>query len=306
MNTFRELRATLAALLAALLFGCSGKEEPPPAAPDTAETAPESTIAQGTTMEVELEEKGLKLTLVWVPGGTFKMGRPASEDEPACDEKEHLVTLSSGFWIGRTEVTVGEFYTIMHQLPAAGKGAKYPVERVTYEDALVFIGIANNRPTVKAAGIKLRLPTEAEWEFAARGGAPCSNQPFAGSSDIDAVAWWARNSGVRKMRGTKITPQRLVESGAASHPVAGKKPNALGLFDMCGNVREWCSDLYEDYPPHEATDPTGAKTGSQHIVRGGSWRDTAEDCRVDRRGWTSSTATDFIGFRVAADMVENQ
>lgn len=295
-------------ILAAAFYGGCGKNEPPPEstdnADDTAAAQAVPAIAPGATMEVELEEKGLKMSFVWVPGGTFRMG--TDENEPGRDtcENEHLVTLSSGFWIGRTEVTQGEFYTILHQKPSTFKGSKLPVQNVSYEDALVFIGIANKRPAVKAAGIKLRLPTEAEWEYAARGGPGSSRQPYAGASDIDTVAWWALNSGERRVRGTKITPQRLQDAACKPHPVAQKEPNALGIYDMCGNVREWCSDLFEDYPPREATDPTGAKTGDQRIVRGGSWRDRKEDCRVGARAWTGSCATDFIGFRVVADIVE--
>ncbi|MBR1871282.1 MAG: SUMF1/EgtB/PvdO family nonheme iron enzyme [Kiritimatiellae bacterium] len=284
---------------AAMVCGCKDdekKEEAPQQQPE--EVHP----VQGETIELELKY-GVKMKMVWVNPGTFKMGSPESEEGRDDGETEHLVTLSSGFWIAQTEVSQREYMAMTEQNPAKRKGAEYPVENVYYEDAVFYAALVNALETTKAAHLNVRLPTEAEWEYAARGGAGGAHKAYAGANTLDDVGWWGANSGVKKMRGTKVTPERLKETSASTHPVAQKKPNPLGIYDMSGNVREWTSDLFSDYPASGATDPHGATSGTQRIMRGGSWFDRAEDCRISARMWSDSINEGFIGFRLVADVI---
>lgn len=216
--------------------------------------------------------------MVRVEGGTFTMGATSEQGSDAeSDEKPaHQVTLSL-FSIGKYEVTQEEWETVMGSNPSSFKGAKRPVEMVSWNDCQEFIRKLN-----QMTGKRFRLPTEAEWEYAARGGNRSNGYKYAGSNSLGNVAWYTRNS------------------GSETHPVGQKSPNELGLYDMSGNVYEWCQDWYGSYSGGSQTNPTGASSGSIRVYRGGSWYGFAGGCRSSRRGSLTSWLSDrSLGLRLA-------
>jgi len=221
----------------------------------------------GKTLLVDLGG-GVTLDLVLIRPGTFTMG-----SDKGGGERAHQVTLTKPFYLGKYEVTQEQWQQIMGGNPSRFKGAKNPVEMVSWDDCQEFMGKLRK----KLPGQMFRLPTEAEWEYACRAG---TTGEYAG--DLDAMAWYDSNS------------------GSKTHPVGGKKPNAWGLYDMHGNVGEWCADWYGDYPNSAVTDPTSSNTGSYRVIRGGFWYGSACYCRAaDRYGYTPTGGNDYIGFRVA-------
>ena len=200
--------------------------------------------------------KGVRYEMVWVRGGTFRMGATSEQGGDAeSDEKPvHSVTLSS-YYIGKTEVTQELWQAVMGSNPSEFKGDDLPVEQVSWNDCQEFIRKLN-----ALTGQNFRLPTEAEWEFACRGGNNSRGYKYSGSNYIDNVAWYCLNSGEK------------------THPVATKLPNELGIYDMSGNVWEWCSDWHGEYSGEAQTNPAGPYDGYRRIGRGGSWRDRLDDC----------------------------
>lgn len=231
------------------------------------------------------------LEMVPVQGGTFYMGTSDGNNTDYSDEKPaHLVTLS-GFQIGRYEVTQADWREIMGEDPPelGFPGCDdCPVEGVSWNDVRDFLKKLN----AKYPGKNYRLPTEAEWEYAALGGHRMPKDAaqmtqYSGGNDIGKVAWYSDNSGYK------------------THPVGGKAPNALGLYDMSGNVWEWCGDWYGDYTEEAQTNPTGPKTGSNRVARGGSWGSGAGNCRVSYRGgWRPVSRNNNLGFRVASSSLQ--
>jgi formylglycine-generating enzyme required for sulfatase activity len=223
--------------------------------------------------------------LISVQGGTFTMGCQEGRDKD-CYPKEkptHTVTLSA-FQIGKYEVTQADWRDVMGSNPSNFKGCDdCPVENVSWDEVQDFIMTLNQR-----TGKKYRLPTEAEWEYAARGGHKMPKDvsmmsAYAGSDDISKVAWYLTNSGDKP------------------HPVGLKTPNALGLYDMSGNVYEWCADWYGAYTEGAQSNPTGPKSGSLRVLRGGSWGSNAQFCRVaGRYDYTPEDRDDTLGFRLAS------
>ena len=196
----------------------------------------------------------------YVSGGTFTMGATSEMGNPYDAEKPtHQVTLSS-YYIGETEVTQALWKAVMGSNPSYFKGDDLPVEDVSWDDCQTFISKLN-----ALTGERFRLPTEAEWEFAARGGNQSRHTPYSGSSRIDDVAWYDDNSGYK------------------THPVKTKQPNELGIYDMAGNVWEWCQDWYGRYNSYAQTNPTGADSGSDRVFRGGSWFNSPRLCRSSYR-----------------------
>ena len=235
---------------------------------------------------------GVSFTMIGVEGGTFQMGSTDS-DATYGEQPVHQVTVSS-FSIGQTEVTQALWFAVMGQKPTSGGsqwsstyglGDNRPAYYVSWEDCQTFITKLN-----QLTGQKFRLPTEAEWEFAARGGNKSKGYKYSGSNTVGDVAWYWVN----------IPSQTIGNSGYGTQPVATKQANELGIYDMSGNVWEWCSDWYGSYSSNAQTDPTGASSGSDRVYRGGSWDNSAGDCRVAIRACnTPSFRHDFLGLRLA-------
>lgn len=221
---------------------------------------------------------GVSFEMVRVEGGTFRMGATSEqEDEADSDEKPvHSVTLSS-YYIGKTEVTQALWQAVMGSDPSNFKGSDLPVECVSWDDCQEFIQKLNS-----LTGRNFRLPTEAEWEFACRGGNNSRGYKYSGSNNLGSVAWYDGNS------------------GGKSHPVGTKAPNELGIFDMSGNVWEWCSDWYANYTSYSQTNPTGPQSGSYRVYRGGSWFRSARYCRASIRSYGNPAGRgNLLGLRLA-------
>ncbi len=230
--------------------------------------------------EVEKKVKigDIEFEMVHIEGDTFVMGGTSEQgDDAHCDERPiHKVTLSN-FYIGKYEVTQALWQAVMGNNPSYFKGANRPVEQVSWDDCQEFICKLNN-----LTNAHFRLPTEAEWEYAARGGKKSRGFKYAGSNNLSSVAWYCDNS------------------GNETHPVGQKSPNELGLYDMSGNVLEWCQDWYGYYSGSSQTNPTGPNSGSFRVYRGGSWNFGAWYCRSScHRSVTPSFRGSPLGLRLA-------
>ncbi len=217
---------------------------------------------------------------VWIAPGAFMMGSPTSEpDRDSGAEVQRMVTLTQGFWMSDHEVTQAEYQEVMGNNPSEWKNSNFPVEMVSWSDADSYCKTLTDRE--RAAGRitaqqAYRLPTEAEWEYAARAGTTGARY-----GELDAIAWWMGNSGIKP------------------HVVKAKQPNAWGLYDMMGNVWEWCSDWYLWPKPNgNMTDPTGPSSGSSRVTRGGSWLHDAQWCRSAQISLYAPTVRlHVLGFR---------
>jgi len=234
--------------------------------------------------------------MVLVTGGTFTMGSPSSEQGRSDDEVQHQVTVSS-FHMGKFDVTQDLYQSVMGSNPSyyTGDGNR-PVEQVSWYDAVAFCNKLSERNglqtvyTINGTDVTAswsangyRLPTEAEWEYAARGGQQGASayHVYAGSDNLDQVAWYKDNS------------------GSTTHPVGQKAPNALGLYDMSGNVWQWCWDWYENYSGSGQNDPRGASSGASRVYRGGGWSFDAQYSRVADRPYSPPALRDIaLGFRL--------
>jgi len=220
------------------------------------------------------------IPMVWIAPGTFMMTRTHGSDD------DTLVTFTRGYWLGRTEVTQEQWQAVMDNVPVPSffKGSDRPVERVSWVLAMEFTRKLNDRERAARRlpeGYEYTLPTEAQWEYACRAGTTGS---YGG--DLPAMAWYELNS------------------DRQTHPVAQLRPNAWGLYDMHGNVSEWCADGYGGYPGGHVTDPTadysGPSGGSARIIRGGSWANSAGECRSSNCYWQSLNYSGAgVGFRLA-------
>ena len=223
---------------------------------------------------------GIGLDLVPVAAGTFGMGSTYSESGRQADETYHIVVLSRPFWMGRTPVTQAQYEAVMGNNPSHFKRADFPVESVTWDEAMAFCRKLTEQ--AKAAGrlpegYVYTLPTEAQREYSCRAG---TGGRYAG--DLNAIAWHNGNSDEK--------PQ----------PVGQKQPNAWGLYDMQGNIWEWCLDWYGSYPQEKVTDPTGPARGSARVYRGGAWFHSADLCRsAYRYRLAPDNRGSLLGFRVA-------
>ncbi|MBT3289803.1 MAG: formylglycine-generating enzyme family protein, partial [Victivallales bacterium] len=242
---------------------------------------------------------------VWCPPGTFTMGSSMAElraeaapgTKMALHTDEHKVTLTKGFWLGKHEVTQRQWQAVMGKNPSHFKkaGLDAPVEKVSWNDCQEFLKKLN-----APVGHEYRLPTEAEWEYAARGGPLSKGFTYSGSNDADDVAWYHENSGDRRLDDAKWDFKKLLENKCRPHPVGQKKPNELGLYDMSGNVAEWCQDRYGKYASDAAVDPTGARPPAYTVLRGGSWYSDARYCRSGYRSRDGRPCSvGYLGFRVA-------
>ena len=220
----------------------------------------------------------LVANMVRVEGGTFTMGATAEQGIYAnvSEKPTHQVTLST-YYIGKYEVTQAEWKAVMGTNPSKHKGDNLPVENVNWYDCQEFIRKLN-----ELTGKQFRLPTEAEWEYAARGGKRSYGAKYAGGGDIDNVAWYRGNN------------------NSTTHPVGLKRANELGLYDMTGNVWEWCQDWFGYYSSASQTNPRGPATGDCRVLRGGSWCMDARFCRLSFRSYGDPDFRgDYNGLRLA-------
>jgi len=256
----------------------------------------------GTVISVN-PGNGLKMEFVWCPPGSFMMGSNGNEQDKAIkslpkelpakprtaterairnEGPQHRVTLTKGFWMARTEVTQAQWQQIMGNNPSKFKdmGLDGPVETVSWNDCQVFLKKLNELSVSKIQGT-FRMPTEAEWEYACRAGTQTAYYFGEDAAKLGDYAWYNANSNMK------------------THPVAQKKPNPWGLYDMHGNVWEWCEDWYENYSSSDVINPRGPDAGSGRVGRGGGWDDFAGDLRAAYRSY--GRPTDFkaspLGFR---------
>ena len=254
------------------LFGGTVSSDAP-----KADTTKKQTVALDNSFKTrEFKVGNVSFKMVVVEGGKFRMG---SEDGYDNEKLVHDVTVSD-YYIGETEVTQALWEEVMGSNPSRFKGSDNPVENVNYNDCVTFVKKLNEK--LKAAGQlpagrEFRLPTEAEWEYAARGGNRSRGYQYSGSNTLSSVAWYWDN-------GNETT-----------HPVKEKHANELGLYDMSGNVLEWCYDWYADYSSSLQTNPKGPSTGSYRVLRGGSWFNDARNCRVACRGYSSPDYRPYDG-----------
>ena len=251
---------------------------------ETAELEPEDFVTArkaGDRMVKTVD--GIEYAFRWCPAGAFTMGSPSSETCHNSDETQHSVTLTKGFWMLETEVTQAMWESVMgttvrQQRDKAdpdwslyGEGAEYPIYYVNWEESRTFCEQLSSK-----LGVQVSLPTEAQWEYACRAG---TTGVYAG--DLDAMAWHWENS------------------GGQTRPVRQKQPNKWNLYDMHGNVWEWCSDWYGPYVESPASDPIGPNSGSARVFRGGSWYRLAEYCRSAYRFYYEPGSRHFnLGFRI--------
>ncbi|MBR1877920.1 MAG: SUMF1/EgtB/PvdO family nonheme iron enzyme [Paludibacteraceae bacterium] len=233
-----------------------------------------------------LEVNGVPFTMQRVEGGSFIMGATSDQYDPDTytDKPAHLVFLSP-YYIAATEVTNRLWKAVMpdREMLSPSGYPEHPVSYVNWYDAQEFV-----RRLESLTGLPFRLPTEAEWEFAARGGDKSKHYRFAGGNCADSVGW------------------TYSCAGQWTHPVARKHPNELGLYDLTGNVTEWCHDIYGPYQLSTTPDPQGADTGAYRIVRGGSYDECIANSHLSVRRWHKpETATSYIGFRVALTLPDD-
>ena len=237
----------------------------------------------------------VRLEMVRIKAGTFMMGSPATEDGHKNNETQHRVTLTKAYWLGKFEVTQAQYEAVMGSNPSYFKGANLPVECVSWDDAMEFCKKLNERYAGKLPrGYEFTLPTEAQWEYACRAGS--TSAYFWGN----ALNGDRANCDGNYPCGTETKGKYL----GRTVNVGSYSPNAWGLYDMHGNVYEWCRDWYDSYGG-DATDPLGAATGSFRVSRGGSWGGGARYCRsAGRDGYVLSFSFNFLGFRLALATVQ--
>lgn len=258
--TMKQIIAVLAGLLLPLSFSIYGQ----------------TTMSKSYQYTVN----GVSFSMVEVPEGTYTMG---ATSEQGCDnlaeaKPTHRVSLDK-YQIGQTEVTQSLWQAVMGSNPSKVKGDRLPVTNISWNDCQSFIVKLN-----ALTGKTFRLPTEAEWEYAARGGQNSRRYTYSGSNNIHAVAWHCTNSE------NKVWP------------VASKKANELGIYDLCGNVSEWCDDWFGNYESSSQSNPHGVETGEYRVVRGGGYADTPNKCRVSYRQHQPTTFSDAgLGFRLVLE-----
>ena len=230
----------------------------------------------GNTITIPVKN-GISIEMVKVEAGSFNMGATPEMQAPYEVEKPvHRVTLTNNYYIGKYEVTQALWQAVMGSNPSYFKGDDLPVEQVSWNDCQDFISKLN-----AMTGKRFRLPSEAEWEYAARGGKKSRGYQYSGSNTLGDVAWYEGNS------------------GSKTHAVGTKQPNELGIYDMTGNVYEWCQDWYGSYSSSPQTNPIGAVSGSSRVDRGGSWFFTAKHCRSSYRfNLTPGYRLNFLGLRL--------
>ncbi len=287
---YAVIGALAAGIVAMFLVLLLRKEDTPNTATVAERPLQETAAPETSSQDLVLEEpstdkrdaivRGIVNNMVPLNGGSFLMGATSEQSAGAGDDEwpVHNVTLSS-FRIGRCEVTQEEWQAVMGNNPSRFRGARRPVDNVSWRDCQTFIKKLND-----LSGKHFRLPTEAEWEFAARGGNNSRGYTYSGSNSVGSVAWYSATSGSR------------------THEVGSKSPNELGLYDMTGNLWEWCSDWYGSYDSDGQVDPTGPYSSSTRAIRGGGWNGGPDNCRVaNRDGRAPGYRSDRLGLRLAMD-----
>ena len=237
-----------------------------------------SVLADGPAKAVAPVVNSIGMRFVPISTGTFTMGE---------GKTAHKVTLTQAFHLGQHEVTQEQYEKEMGTNTSNFKGPQNPVEQVSWDDAVEFCRKLSELPAEKKAGYVYRLPTEAEWEYACRAGTKTTYSFGDSDSGLGEYAWYDKNS------------------GNTTHPVGGKKPNPWGLYDMRGNVWEWCQDWYGDYPSGSVTDPTGSASGSIRVNRGGGWFLNSDVCRSAFRGRSApGHRFNLLGFRVLRSSIK--
>ena len=281
----RESFQICCCLVVVVVCGCDRGQPTPPVASNptpvaTPDPTPVATPNPTPVEDMELPESATSIGMEFklIPAGTFTMGDASGLN----NETPHEVTLTKPFKMGVHEVTQDQYEQVMGVNPSEYKGADNPVETVSWEDAVEFCRKLSELPAEKEAGNVYRLPTEAEWEYACRAGTTTKYSFGDDDSELGDYAWHSKNSVLK------------------THPVGSKLPNAWGLYDMYGNVGEWCQDWYGEYPSGAVTDPSGATSGSLRVFRGGGWFGPAVECRSAGRGrFLPSYRYYFFGFRVS-------
>jgi formylglycine-generating enzyme required for sulfatase activity len=301
-------------VLAAVWVLCVGCGEASTAVADPSDEANQSGIVQEGVVPAngpksiagkKLVENSIGMTFVRIPKGTFLMGSPPDEEGSSDDERQHEVTLTRDFYLGVYEVTQAQYKKVMGKNPSYFTGdkvaernpktgrfvrdvdsANHPVDTVSHDEAVEFCRRLSELPDEQMAGRRYRVPTEAEWEYACRAGSKTAFSFGNNATALGSYAWYAENS------------------NEMTHAVGGKKPNAFGLYDMHGNVWEWCSDWYDEkyYANSPATDPKGPDSGSFRVLRGGSWDSEPSGVRcASRHLITPGLRSLSLGIRVVLE-----
>ncbi len=302
VNWIRGITLGIAATALVLLLGCNSVQMDKPVSSVESISTPK--IKEEKNLTIPLSET-VSLDMIWIEPGTFMMGSPVEELGRDDDEIQREVTLTKGYWLGKYEVTQEQYKTIMGNNPSKFVGNNLPVEQVSWNDAIEFCRkLTDKLGDTLPKGYECSLPTEAQWEYACRAGTTSSlnsgrnvtsaKRGLRGVCDnLDEVGWYWMNGGMKNWNEGK-------NPSICTHPVGQKKPNAWGLYDMHGNVNEWCLDWYGGYSPGSVTDPKGPSTGTNRVGRGGGWSNAPRHCRSADRDWgTLEDRVDFLGFRVA-------
>jgi formylglycine-generating enzyme required for sulfatase activity len=288
-NNMRRLEA--AAKVAAPASNSGANTSAPMVTPPAGKTAADTTSAARPAGRPQQMVNRAGVELVWIPAGSFMMG---SENGSADEKQVHRVTISEGFYMGKYEVTQAQWQTVMANNPSNFKGGNLPVETVSWDDAIGFIARLN----AQNDGYTYRLPSEAEWEYACRAG---TTGDYAG--DLDSMAWYYNNAGDARLSGERNFDKQKANNNR-THSVGSKQPNAFGLFDMHGNVWEWCQDWYHDSYAGSPTDGSARLSGGEQkyrVSRGGSWVNDADILRSAARFWDlPGFRSNYVGFRVVA------
>ena len=233
-------------------------------------------VTNGDIISIPVKD-GISIDMVRVEAGTFMMGAtPEMKDLWGNEKPTHQVTITNDYYIGKYEVTQALWQAVMGNNPSCFKGDNLPVEEVSWDDCQEFISKLNG-----ITGKKFRLPTEAEWEYAARGGKKNRGYQYSGSNNLSDMAWYKNNS------------------GSKTHAVGSKQANELGIYDMSGNVYEWCQDRFGFYDSSSQVNPTGANSGSSRVLRGGGWYFDAGYCRSSCRfNFTPGIRFCYLGLRL--------
>jgi formylglycine-generating enzyme required for sulfatase activity len=298
------MKKTATALMAACLFVACGSSQKQQTGDSTAVNTEKqagkdasSRVIEGEDFKFDLDKgvltyKGVNYEFAHVEAGEFTMGAADNIKDAADNEKPaHKVTITQDYYIGKTEVTWALWKAVMGSYPSDVEGqgveakgsphpANWPVDNVSLEQCQAFVSTLGSS---FGELCEFRLPTEAEWEFAARGGNKSKHYIYSGSNTLDDVAWYSENT------------------GSGPHKVGTKQPNELGLYDMSGNVAEWCSDMWGKYSSRAQTDPRGPESGSDtYVLRGGNCFMEPANCSVTARFMDSPDNDDnpFYGFRI--------